>query len=108
MAVSKDEVERLAELARLRFEGAEAERLVLDLTAIFGHMEILHGVDLSAATAATAAAEMAEGSAPFRESEQAADALHASPECFAPEWRDDFFVVPRLPGVESGDSESGA
>ena len=38
--------------------------------------------------------------APERRSDLAADALMRQPEENAPDWREGFFVVPRLPGLE--------
>ena len=97
MAVSRDEVRRIAALARLRIEGEEADRLARDLTLILDHIETLAQADVSVAPAVES---MTEGPAPYRDPGVEADPLVWSAETFAPEWRDGFFVVPRLPGVE--------
>lgn len=105
MSVSKDEVERIAALARLRLGDAEAERLAVDLSSILGHVEAMRKADISAVSAV---GDMTEWPAPFRDADQGADPLLAPPESIAPEWREHFFIVPRLPGVERGGEESGA
>lgn len=105
MAVSKDEVERIAALARLRLEGAESERLAEDLSSILAHMETLGEADISEVSAV---GDMTEWPAPFRDPEQNPDPLAASPEHLAPAWREGFFIVPRLPGVEGSDGEGSS
>jgi aspartyl-tRNA(Asn)/glutamyl-tRNA(Gln) amidotransferase subunit C len=102
VSVSKDQVEHIAALARLRLSGEEAERMAGDLNAILGHMEALERVDVSSAGAV---GEMTEWPAPFRDPELVADPLARGPEAVAPDFRDGFFIVPRLPGVEGGEGE---
>ena len=45
MKITRDEVEHVAELARLRFEGAELERFVAQLRSIIGYVEKLSELD---------------------------------------------------------------
>ncbi|MEX2639395.1 MAG: Asp-tRNA(Asn)/Glu-tRNA(Gln) amidotransferase subunit GatC, partial [Balneolales bacterium] len=47
MSVTKKDVMYMANLARLRFTGEEADGLVKDMNQILGYMELLNKVDTS-------------------------------------------------------------
>lgn len=96
--VTPDEVRRVAALARLRLDEASLERLTRDLNGILAHVEKLAEVELDG----IAEPEAVQGRAtPFREPGTAPDPLaEGAPADRAPGWREGFFVVPRLPGVE--------
>ncbi len=52
-ALTRSEVEAIAELARLELDGDEVERLRAELTAILAHMETLAAVDTDGVPAMT-------------------------------------------------------
>jgi aspartyl/glutamyl-tRNA(Asn/Gln) amidotransferase C subunit len=105
MSVHPEEVERIAELARLRFEPGEVERLTAELNSILDHMEVLASLS---GPASEADAPPQGALASTRGSEEGApDALGAGPASIAPRWADGFFVVPAPPGVHGG-GERGA
>ncbi|MFC1544911.1 Asp-tRNA(Asn)/Glu-tRNA(Gln) amidotransferase subunit GatC [Gemmatimonadota bacterium] len=45
MSVSRDEVVRIASLARLELDSTEVERMTVDMNAILAHVEQLNEVD---------------------------------------------------------------
>lgn len=100
MAVSRAEVLRIAELARLRLTAEEIDRLTVELNDILGHMEVLAEVDLSGVPAMGLAAEW---EAPVRDDVPGVDALAFALEEMAPEMAEGFFTVPRLAAMDGGD-----
>lgn len=123
MSVTREEVERIAGLARLELGEEEAESLRNDLNGILEHMETLGqaGTTSGSGTGAPGSkpgedagsdgpggrtdgeieAPHRSGAAPLREDGVASpDPLSRSPEELAPEWDDGFFSVPRLPGLD--------
>lgn len=102
MAVTRDEVLRIAELARLELDGSRVDELARELSAILGHIEVLAGVDTGKALA-----EEHGGSTPLREDSGQCDPLLHPIESFAPEMKRGFFLVPRLSTHEDM-TESGA
>lgn len=100
MSVERDGVRALAELARLRLDDVELHRLTGDVNRILDHVAALAEVrDVPDAHDATAwdPGAVPGGGAP------APDPLLRPPSDIAPEWRDGFFLVPRLPGVQAED-----
>ncbi|HSR41015.1 MAG TPA: Asp-tRNA(Asn)/Glu-tRNA(Gln) amidotransferase subunit GatC [Longimicrobiales bacterium] len=96
--MTRDEVERVAALARLRLDEGEAAALTDDLDEILGHMETLASVTDSATEGESPVHEVP---APLRpDGEGSPDVLLRPPAEFAPEWDEGFFLVPRLPGME--------
>ena len=98
MAVGKDDVRRIAELARLRLADADVERFTVQLNSILVHMDRLAELDAKAAQAE--AQGRPEAGAPLRDEQTAPDELHRSPAAIATDWREGFFVVPRLAAQE--------
>lgn len=96
MAVSRDDVLRVAALARLRLEPAEVERFTAQLNSILDHIGALG----RAQGAAPRAGEPADWPAPQRDDSGAPDALAFPPAHLAPAWEDGFFAVPRLPALD--------
>ena len=115
MTVSLQEIRRIAALARLRFEQGEAERMAHDMSTILDHMAVLVGADLKPVRtsglpgregAARSGGDDAGGedlAGAHRTAEP--DPLVRSPSRLAPDWREGFFVVPRLPGVTGAPGE---
>jgi len=102
MVVSREEVIRIAGLAKLRLEPKEVDRLVVELNGILEHAEALADLDIDGVEPIESAAE---GAAPLRSDELGPDLLRIPPSEIAPSWRDGFFVVPRLAAHDLEESE---
>jgi aspartyl-tRNA(Asn)/glutamyl-tRNA(Gln) amidotransferase subunit C len=104
MAVTREDVLHIAELARLGVDDARADALTKELSAILGHMEILSQVDT---TQVALTAGVGSGGTPLRPDERVTPVMESALESFAPSMRDGFFIVPRL-ATHEDPSESGA
>ena len=93
MAVTNDDVRRVAELARLGVDEARLPRLVAELDGILAHMAVLEKVDVEGVEAA---AGISSGGMPLRVDAGPQYPLAVSRDSFAPVCREGFFVVPRL------------
>lgn len=103
MGVTRDEINRIAELARLELEEGEAEALTDDLNGILRHMETLAEADEPRDSGVTQEAHR-DGAAPLRDGRSdSPDRLDPAPAGIAPAWEDGFFVVPRLPALDRED-----
>ena len=98
MSVTPEEVERIAKLAKLQLSPEEVAEMSSTLSSILGHMEALGRVNVEEAPALTA---VVEGPAPLRRDAPGADELRRAPAEIAPDWRDSFFVVPRLAALDA-------
>ena len=100
MAVSREDVLHIAELARLHIDEARIPELVEQLNGILAHMEVLREVDTRGveATAAVGVAAL-----PLRADVGPPVPLAHPLETFAPQTRDGFFLVPRLATHEATD-----
>lgn len=98
MAVTKEELKRIATLARLRLEAEEVEEMSVQLSSILDHMEELRQANVAGVAPVKS---VGERTAPLRADEVGADALHCPPAALAPEWIEPFFVVPRLAALDS-------
>jgi Asp-tRNA(Asn)/Glu-tRNA(Gln) amidotransferase C subunit len=111
---SREDVLETARLARLALTTDEVERMRHELDGILRHIETIRQVAAGAAPdgagsaaehagAATDAVNAAAGvsaadhSAPLRPDQPGSDSLDMPLSSFAPEWREGFFTVPRLP-----------
>lgn len=103
MAVTIEDVRRIAQLARLGIDDQRARALVAELNTILQHMDVLAGVD-------TAGIEPASGvgasGAPLRPDVGPPIALERPIESFAPRTRDGFLLVPRLSTHEDTEDAS--
>jgi len=97
VAVTREDVLHIAELARLGVDSARADELTRELSSILEHMEVLSQVDTStiAPTAGVGA-----GGTPLRTDDRVAPLMEGTLESFAPSMRDGFFIVPRLASHE--------
>ena len=106
MSVQRNDVRRIAELARLSLGDDELDRFTAQLNGILGHMDQLAELDAEAAQAEAEAGP--EAGTPLRSEDVRPDALHLAPADIATAWRDGFFVVPRLAAqdrlAEGGDA----
>ncbi|HYC49953.1 MAG TPA: Asp-tRNA(Asn)/Glu-tRNA(Gln) amidotransferase subunit GatC [Gemmatimonadaceae bacterium] len=99
--VSIDDVRHVAALARLALTDECAAALVHDLNAILSHMAALEAVDTSTAD------ESAEGEGQrLREDRGGSVPLDLPLSGFAPEFREGFFVVPRLANHEDTERDA--
>jgi aspartyl/glutamyl-tRNA(Asn/Gln) amidotransferase C subunit len=107
MAVSTDEVLRLAALARLPLTMEEADALRADLESVLRHVEALPPAEAGpqAPLAGLEAARLRPDLGP-------PDMLLLPPDAIAPAWSDGFYVVPRLAShassVVTGDASGTA
>lgn len=103
MALDPDEILRVAALARLRLDAAEARRLAAELGRVLEHVDALAATPLEDVPEPT----LAEPT-PGHDDDARPDRLLRSPEELAPAWRDGFFTVPRLPAMDSDAADGGA
>jgi len=105
MSVDRNEVERIAELARLRLDPGEVARLTGEMNRILEHAQRLRTVTERGAADRSEAFEQSGGRVTSdlsgaRASEDVEpDVLVRSPPAFAPDIREGFFVVPPPPGI---------
>jgi aspartyl-tRNA(Asn)/glutamyl-tRNA(Gln) amidotransferase subunit C len=104
MAVTREDVLHIAELARLGIDAARADELTKELSAILAHMEVLSQVDTANVPTTI---EVGVGGTPLRPDVGVSPLMKGTLESFAPAMRDGFFIVPRLATHEDS-SESGA
>jgi aspartyl-tRNA(Asn)/glutamyl-tRNA(Gln) amidotransferase subunit C len=104
MAVTREDVLHIAELARLGVDNARAEALTKELSAILVHMDVLSQVDTTGVAATTGVG--GEGT-PLRPDIGVPPTMERTLESFAPMMRDGFFIVPRLATHEDS-AEAGA
>ena len=100
MAVSKDDVRRIAGLARIGIPEERLDALVGELSGILAHMDVLSKVDT------TSVQDTAADGMPLAPDEPPSVALGIAREQFAPQTRDGFFLVPRLSTHEDGEGSA--
>ena len=98
MSVSPEEVERIAALARLQLTAGEVREMSQQLSSILGHMDALSRVDVGHAPAL---ASVTDTPAPVRGDTIGPDVLERAAAEVAPDWREGFFVVPRLAALDA-------
>lgn len=106
MSVSRDEVRRIADLARLRIEDDELDRLTSEMNDILEHVDALRALDAhdpDVVPTPDARSVNAEPTAP-----QEPEPLDFGPDAFAPEFKDGFFLVPPPPGVKHWQGDDGS
>jgi aspartyl-tRNA(Asn)/glutamyl-tRNA(Gln) amidotransferase subunit C len=104
MPVTREDVLRVAELARLGVDASRADELTRELSSILSHMEVLSQVDTSTVPIT---AGVGAGGTPLRPDTGVPCAIIGTVASTAPAMRDGFFIVPRLATHEDS-SESGA
>lgn len=93
MAVTRQDVLKVAKLANIAVAEEKLDSLASELHSILGHMEELSKVDTGRVLPAEG---LSLGSARLRGDHGSADPLDRAPVTFAPEMRDGFLIVPRL------------
>jgi len=98
-SVGRDEVRRMAKLARLRLSPAEAEAFGRDLNDILAYVDRLASVSVDEAIGDPTGVDLPEHGA----GDGQPDPLVEPPHHFAPDFRDGFFVVPSPPSLGTED-----
>ena len=104
MAVTREDVLHIAELARLGIDAARADALTKELSAILAHVEVLSQVNTASVPTT---GEVGAAGTPLRPDVGVSPLMKGTLESFAPAMRDGFFIVPRLATHEDS-SESVA
>jgi len=104
MAVTREDVLHIAQLARLGVDAARADELTKELSAILSHMEVLSQIDT---TSVAPMAGVGAGGTPLRPDAGVAPAMQGTLGSFAPSMEGGFFIVPRL-ATHEDPGESGA
>ncbi len=117
MTVSIRQIRHMAALARLRLDPEEAERMARDMSSILEYMAVLGAVALEPEPSPDSSGRddsVHSGGAPTGRASQPSargkaepDPLASPPSAFSPDWRDGYFVVPRLPVVSGRGGEPG-
>lgn len=112
MAVTPEEVRRVAALARLELVEAEIEELVRDLSEILGHVGALEGVEGPDGRDRgrdrdrdRGDPDLSGGDSRLRGDDEGSDPLAESPASFAPDFEGGYFTVPRLESHEDRGAE---
>ena len=95
MAVTKQEVEKIAELARLEFNESEIEHLTKDMNQILQHMDKLNELDTSNVEPLSHPIEVNNV---FREDELKLSTKREEALKNAPDKDEEFFKVPKVIG----------
>jgi len=104
MSVDRDEVLRIAGLAKLRIDDQEADRLADEMTRILEHAERLREVEDESPTPPDAPDGSGDAGGPREVTSGDIDSMERRPRDFAPEMTDGFFLVPPPPGVTAEDA----
>jgi len=95
--IDRSQVRHIANLARLELDTDDLDRLAGEMASILSHFEELSEVELPPEEGPAD-----RGLAPrLRDDEVSSDPLAFGPFEMAPQWRDGFFVVPRLPALDT-------
>lgn len=97
--ITREQIAKVAQLARLALTEAETERLVVDLGSVLDHVASLEGVDTRDVPPAT---EVRLGRAPLRADEVRPGLPRDDALANAPAVEDGAFVVPRILGGGGG------
>lgn len=106
MGVSREDVTRIAELARLCPDEESVVRLTSELNRILDHVRLLEEVDVSGIDEST---RVTEGALLFRAPGMEPDLLaEGAPANRAPAWSEGFFSVPRIAALDGGGTPAAA
>jgi aspartyl-tRNA(Asn)/glutamyl-tRNA(Gln) amidotransferase subunit C len=96
--VSREDVRRIARLARIRVEDAEADALAVDLAAVLGYVELLESLDTAGVEPTATVIPLAT---PLRADEPAEPLAAEVAVMNAPAAEGSAFAVPRVLGNEA-------
>lgn len=102
MAIEREELKKIAELARLELTDEEVDRLTAQLAGLIANFEELQELDLGEAPITGGVSE--KGLA-RRSEDLGPDLLHLPLAEFAQGWEDGFFSVPRLAALDQSELE---
>lgn len=94
MNIDRDEARRIAGLAHLEFDDAGLDRMAAEMTRILSYIDQLREVDVAGFEERDAAVMAMREDEPRPSIDRELVARNA------PEWRDGFFVVPKVIGGE--------
>jgi len=94
MKIDRDEARRVAELAHLEFDDSGLDRMAAEMTKILTYIDQLREVE------GDGFEEHDVTVTPFREDEPRPSTDRDGVASNAPQWRDGFFVVPKVIGGE--------
>jgi aspartyl-tRNA(Asn)/glutamyl-tRNA(Gln) amidotransferase subunit C len=97
MSITRSELEWVTGLARLQLSDEEAENLARDCRSILDYFEAIRELDV----ANTVPEGALERPTPTRKDIVDPDPLERPPRKIAPDWRDGFFVLPRLAALNA-------
>ena len=109
MSVTRADVDRIADLARLRLDDGEADRLTGEMNRILEHADRLRavgptggdGLTTESSSADTTASSNQDVRGARRDGARGPDRLVHPPADFAPRFEEEFFVVPPPHGVQA-------
>lgn len=104
MSVSREEVKRLAGLARLRLSDEDADRLTHDLVGVLEQVGAMEWAGLGTPGGPRASDPGSTDLSPFGRPPDP-DTLRRPPSELAPRWRDGFLLVPRLRALDGKEGE---
>ncbi len=96
MSVSREDVIRIAELARLHLTESESKSLGEDLNGILEYVDAISSVPEEMVKDCDT---IQDGTSERRSGEQYPDHMSDPPSCHAPDYREEFFVVPSPPSL---------
>ena len=97
MAVTEQDVTAVAQLSRLVIDDARRPEIVNELNRILEHMEVLQSVATPSVVSDVSATPVpGQRPMPWREDVNTPVLLQVERSSFAPAFRDEFFLVPRL------------
>jgi aspartyl-tRNA(Asn)/glutamyl-tRNA(Gln) amidotransferase subunit C len=105
MSVERDQVARIASLARLRLEGEELDHITQEMNQVLEYVEELKSLEVDGGPSGGADPLAGEGDTTRGPEAESPDALHSELTTFSPDAREGFFVVPPPPGVQAEGSE---
>lgn len=94
--IDATKVREVARLARLELDPDEATRLAEEMSSILAHFDALDSLRIETEGEGPRGREL---DARTRADAPGSDPLASGPEALAPDWRDGYFVVPRLPAL---------
>jgi len=94
MNIDRDEARRVAGLAHLEFDDAGLDRMAAEMTKILSYIDQLREIDVAGFEERDAAVMTLREDEPRPSIDRELAARNA------PEWRDGFFVVPKVIGGE--------
>ena len=101
MSIQRSDLEKVAALARLRLGSDEVARLTRNCQAILDYFEAIRGAGVSGVHPAGTL----DHATPLREDRVDVEPLLRPLEAMAPEWREGYFTLPRLPAMDGGESD---